>query len=331
MGKVAISRWAWIAVGLMVSAGEAHAQMAYHQPCLEMLLADSDLIVRATIVDVTSEPTDKRWTLVTAEVQETLKGPPMKRFVFTTFEFPDPEVFGPLKTSGHDFLFCLIRSARPPDQMAKANQEPNQAPAPWRLLRSSEFGKVAAVLRLEAPLAEPPVNQRGLLPPIFTIDFHLLKERDELLQAARVAIAREPHADGQPVPAHRVMMPAGWMGLTGWSGDANCWYVPVDPSLEVAARAWIESSEQITKRLFPDDTKDERMRRYGAGQLRLEGVRALRYFRSDRNGALLKTLWTDPYYWTQAGVAQRNYAVRKEAYETLRDWGIDVAPPVIKD
>jgi hypothetical protein len=69
--------------------------------------------------------------------------------------------------------------------------------------------------------------------------------------------------------------------------------------------------------------------------LRLEGVKALKPFKSDANIALLRTLLGDPAVRGltryEAGLPVdigREYHVRKAAYEVLRDWGVAVAKPV---
>ena len=92
--------------------------------------------------------------------------------------------------------------------------------------------------------------------------------------------------------------------------------VPVDERLEKRAR---------------DYCRSESYRR------REEGVRALRYFKSDENIARVKRLLNDPgwayLYHAQEnkGIEVRIYGVRQEAYRTLRVWGIDVEMPVIRE
>ena len=83
---------------------------------------------------------------------------------------------------------------------------------------------------------------------------------------------------------------------------------------------------------------DDRNLRHYADSLRLEGVRALRHFRSDENAVILKGLLGDDAFWhhtigegQQAGVTEKVYYIRKEAFETLRGWGVEVDEPVLRE
>jgi Leucine-rich repeat (LRR) protein len=62
----------------------------------------------------------------------------------------------------------------------------------------------------------------------------------------------------------------------------------------------------------------------------------LRFFKSDENIARLKMLLDDPdsgylrHPVNNMGVEVRQYSVRKEAFETLEQWGVRVKKPIIR-
>jgi HEAT repeat protein len=92
--------------------------------------------------------------------------------------------------------------------------------------------------------------------------------------------------------------------------------VPVDDRLERQARQWTRSEDWL---------------------LRKEGAKALGYFRSDENVAILKRLLDDPSYSTevkeeggQVIEIARDYFVRAAAYASLQKVGIHVAKPVLR-
>ena len=70
---------------------------------------------------------------------------------------------------------------------------------------------------------------------------------------------------------------------------------------------------------------------------REEAARALRYFPSEENTARLKRLWNDPgwAYLRHAeenhGIEVRVYGVRREAYETLKSWGVNADKPTTRE
>lgn len=69
---------------------------------------------------------------------------------------------------------------------------------------------------------------------------------------------------------------------------------------------------------------------------RVEGARALVYFKSDENMALVRPLLDDPgitYLQPADGdkAAERVYGVRYSAYQTLKSWRIDVEQPVFRE
>jgi hypothetical protein len=115
------------------------------------------------------------------------------------------------------------------------------------------------------------------------------------------------------------------MQRVGTSGDANSLSVPVDSRLERLARGLIVASE----RFAPGSEA-----RHDRDRLRVEGVKAVRYFRSAANIDLLKSLLDDPFvvvHIAPDGSRARVYEVREEAYEILRSWDVDVRQPVTRE
>ena len=303
----------WVGMAcLQATAGVGRAQTGETQESIEWLVADSDVAVRATVVDVSVKPARGPESGVrkdvTVDVHETLKGRPTKRFVFALDSDPTMKVFEELKDSKQQIL-CFFHS------------EPLEAsPLVW----------ADSLVRLG-----PPLTGYRSYPPIFTVDLKLLKEPEEVLRAARAAVVEE--GKGRQPGSYGMSLPRGIMQATGTSGDANGLIVPIDHRLEEAARRWIESPEAIPVRLGVVRSKDDAIRHY-SGLLRLEGVRALRNFKSDENIAVLKGLLGSPDSWHRkieergrAGVTEKVYFIRMEAYETLRGWGVMVGEPVLRE
>jgi hypothetical protein len=155
---------------------------------------------------------------------------------------------------------------------------------------------------------------------ILTADFRLLRDPEAVIQAAKGTLRRMPasvrrtHIFGLEVPREAI---AG----TRWqeyyeTGGYLILSVPVEERLEKRAHDYIRS-ESYRKRE--------------------EGVRALRYFKTDENIARARTLLNDPgwayMYHAQEnkGIGVRIYGVRQEAYRTLKSWGMDVEKPMIRE
>jgi len=96
-------------------------------------------------------------------------------------------------------------------------------------------------------------------------------------------------------------------------------YLPVDQDLEANARQWAVS-----------DNKD----------LRWLGARAMIYFKSDKNAALLRTLLDDGATWSRGEMLQLigthpqtgepEFLVRWEAWSVLDGWGYDAPKPIFR-
>lgn len=149
-------------------------------------------------------------------------------------------------------------------------------------------------------------------------DMTLLRNPDDVIKAAREAVRRMP-LGVKRVHTFRLSVPRELVGGTTWepyygTGGHLRLVVPVDMHLEKRAQDYLRSENYMK---------------------RAEGVRALRYFKSDANIARVKALLTDPGHvirQADKGEGQEAfYVVRYEAYETLKAWRIDVKEPVIHE
>ena len=321
--------WAGTTCVLLAGVEASHAQIGYQAASLEWLVADSDVVVQGTITDVSRREAPGRDKItVTVDVHETLRGRSTKQLRFVVYIFPAVKTFEELKDTSQESLFFLVRAERhawKAEILGKGvhvatELEPHEV-SPWDWRQS--------IIRLGPPAAE-----RRLTLPIFTVDLKLLTKPDEAVGAARAAVAGGGKAER--VRCNEMQLPYDVMQTTGKSGDANTLYLPVDGRLEAAARAWIRSPEDILQRLGIARPNGVNRRWATEDWLRSEGVRALGSFNSDDNITILKGLLDDPAFWHQtieagarAGVTEKEYFIRKQAFEALRAWGVKINEPVL--
>jgi hypothetical protein len=313
------------AVAWALASGQASAQVGYQASSLEWLVADSDVVVRASVFRVervsipNPEPKfyrnpEDRLT-VTLKVLETLKGERAESLEFTEQIMASYRVYEGWKDTGREQLWFLARNKEGED---RDDAEPGKVAARSRF---RPYGGGWSVIRLGPPVAE----ERGFVampPPIFSMGLDVLRDPDLILLAARAA-ALEGREAGR-VEAHNLDLPRGFMQRSGRSGDANSLSVPIDHRLEKLARRLVESPDSF---LTYSDRAD-------AGRLRLEGIQALGHFRSEKNAALLKSLLKDPASSIQVspdGAKEKVYDLREAAYEALRSWGMAVDKPVLRE
>ena len=258
----------------------------------------------------------------------TLKGGHAESLVFIERILASYEVYEGWRDDGREQLWFLVRHKE------RASEDDAKEAGPSHGDRLRPYGGGWSVIRLGPSVPE----ERGftpLPPPIQTMNLKVLKKPEDILKAARAAVAGAGKRGR--TRNHAVDLPRGIMQATGTSGDATRLIVPIDPRLEATARHWIESPEDIPLRLGVVESREEAMRFY-SGLLRLEGVRALRHFKSDENVAILKGLLDDPAFWHQTGeehdrvgITEKVYYVRRAAFETLREWGVEVESPVLRE
>lgn len=143
--------------------------------------------------------------------------------------------------------------------------------------------------------------------PHFSKDFRLLKDNEEVLACARAHAKIAPKVQ----PAHSIHVPAA---IARESGPWNYLIVPVEPALEQRAKRLIAAPQEFMPKGENPGPHDLRMLRFG-------GVDSLRYFKSDANAELLRSLLGEPPGQPEG----KPVSVR--AYEILLHWGVETPLP----
>jgi len=173
--------------------------------------------------------------------------------------------------------------------------------------------RLLVALASDAPKATQVIELAEGKLEVFKADLTLLRKPDAVIQAAREAARRTPpgvkriHTFGLKVP-RELCAGTQWEQYYHTSGHLVL-SVPVDKHLEKRAQDYLRSESYLK---------------------RAEGVRALRHFKSDENIARVRPLLDDPGRYHAQGV-ETIYVVRREAYETLKSWEIDVKKPVLRE
>ena len=150
---------------------------------------------------------------------------------------------------------------------------------------------------------------------VMTAEVKLLRDPEAVIRAARAAVKRLP-ANVKRVHTFDLTVPREVVAKTRWdasyqTGGYLRLSVPTDQHLEKRARDYVRSDDP---------------------QRRSEGAKALVYSKSDENIALIKPLLDDSHFsfYSRDGstTGERSYPVRYAAYQTLKEWGIDVKKPV---
>src|ERR1035441_8469960 len=117
--------------------------------------------------------------------------------------------------------------------------------------------------------------------------------------------------------------------------------VPVHARLESMARGLINSPAALVPAPGDSSAQDgdvgkaqtmARFREAEKDRLSAEGVKALRYFKSNENAGILKALLKDKAWRidiSPEGDASNVYVMVKEAYTIMKKWGIKVAKPAL--
>src|SRR5262249_48678874 len=164
---------------------------------------------------------------------------------------------------------------------------------------------------LGKPVAAEAIFYRRSAPPMFSQDFTVLKDDEAVLARAR-AYAK---ASTKVLHTHGIRTPQAVSRQIGLAGPLDDLIVPVDPSLEQRARQLIASPQDFVP-------KGEKLHSFERYQLRFGGVNSLRYFKSDANAALLRSLLEDQL---------ETLEIRTKAYEILLHWGADLPLPKSAD
>jgi hypothetical protein len=273
---------------------------------LERMAADCDLIVRGVIEDWcfvsrTEDPTGDSCG-VKVRVSETIKGRSSRRIACFVSDAGD---LAALQRDGTDLILFLRSSRKHP--------VPHPEGALEYRTRAGLWDDSVIVLR------------RGAVEVLFA-DLAWSRDPEAIAARLRAAVkpavkrddARVPQTGCPPaeLPVFHFHPPAAIAAGTSIVGNPySVVYLPVNAELEANARAWASASH-------PD--------------LRWVAARAMVYFRSDRNAALLQRMLNDRATWERremlamTGLSypyQPEFLVRWEAWHVLSGWGYEVPRP----
>jgi hypothetical protein len=148
-------------------------------------------------------------------------------------------------------------------------------------------------------------------------DFTVLRKPEDVLRLARET-ARLP-AEKNPQERFYLRVPHETAAATRWKDSFTghlSLTVPVDDRLQKRAHEYLRSDDYMCRQ---------------------EGIRALRFFKSEENIARARALLKDPSWATSKraedneGVEVRYYGIREEAYEALKEWGEQAKEPVVRE
>lgn len=291
MPQIQTHRLLLVSASVLLWSQSAHAELMVGES-LEWIVADSDLIVKGTIVKVESFNDEQQtaWEEATVQVNETIKGTPANALTFLVRCVGITEKPSKWHQEGVELLLFLVESGR----YESLDPDYGKADSALRL-----WGADSSFIRLNN---EP---QAGL----FTMDFNVVKERNDILKAVHSAALYRPA--NRPLE-HRVEVPFdSEVYQTLYSGSGVQLVVPADERLETRARQWLKSENQ---------------------EARQQGALSLRYFKSPANTQLLRPLLNDTTYMTTTRneASTRVYYVSEAAFKTLSEWSVDVDKPVIE-
>ena len=338
---------------LLVLAPPADGQTGYGYNSLEWMVAKSDVIVVASVVDVNRELLDSRRVnggqriTVTIEVSETLKGQPLRplQISYNTLYGQGRDIDALQKSRGAQLWFLV------------SNEDGGDTRFPL-----SPFPSNWDHITL-GPFLPEPAKFTGPSPPWFRMNLDVLESGYQILDAVR----EELRARSRTVPPAKlasIRIPAdlvAWIGQRGSGLDGL--NMPLDARLEALAREWIAHPEKVlsdrgegfykreaekelaakwrarlsatTNGTERAKVEDDRRKAQSSVRdtLRRTGIRALANFKSEENIKRLKPLLRDEttVRTTRDGINFTDvYQTRREAYAVLKQWNVDVPEPEIE-
>ncbi|MEL6106286.1 MAG: hypothetical protein AAFU85_09620 [Planctomycetota bacterium] len=179
-----------------------------------------------------------------------------------------------------------------------------------------QSSRLLVAIDLEHPDADLAIEIMPGATEVFRADFSLLDQPEQVIRAAK-EYARSLPARVKRLHTFRLTVPPELVEGTRWEDFYSLQLdVPADDDLEARALRYIESED------------------YGK---RYDGVRAIRYFRSEANARRVERLLRDDGWSiyqsaeSNGGIEVRYHGVRAEAYRTLKSWGISVDKPIVRD
>lgn len=154
---------------------------------------------------------------------------------------------------------------------------------------------------------------------VLTEDLVALTDRKAVVEQAKRAIAQLMHHESRggfslAVPYEAVAGTS--LGIYYGTGGRTQVVVPINEKLQTRARKLASSDRYLEC---------------------LDGANALSYFKNDENIAILKGLLDDPKWAYERhaqynfGIEVHHFGIRKAAYESLKEWGLDIERPVFRE
>ncbi len=292
-----------IVMALTIFSPSVHSEMVGRES-IEWIVTDSDLIVRGWLKEAVKlqnfEHPQVGWYVGKVKVEQVLKGNPLEEVSFIIRDLsPRGDAILNWKDDNIERIFCLVKAER-----YKEGEDSDYIRGVWAL---RHWDSLYTIIELNGNPVEP----------VYTMDFEILTEREKILAAVEKVASYEPKTDEGykllEIKPHRINVPFdSEIAKRLYAGSGVYLIVPADKRLEDKAREGLKS---------PDFS------------LRLDAVRILKNFRSQKNVALLKGLFNDPgYLQSEAYEGQSGfrkfYSVRHDAYQILKEWGEDVEKPV---
>lgn len=298
----------FVIVNVIVSPLTAHARPdgAYAE-CIEWITADSERVLVGKVVKVeTAKGEDnKDYEVATVAVSQTLKGKHETKATFLLQNHEEP-VAAEWMEDAVPMLFFLVRSDRLDKKSGLATR------FDWVLREDVSYPSAVLVGKSK--------RDWTYTMHVFGRELSVVTKSDAIVkrvERAATAFSRRPNHHAVGVPKKNEIY------KQFVEPSAVYLVVPVDEELEPFGRNWCRSA-------WPFERK--------------EGIKILRRFKSERNIQILKSLLNDHYsdlatrYRLVIGLhvlavphRHRVYAVRRLAYETLRDLGVPVEKPVLEE
>jgi streptogramin lyase len=262
----------------------------------------------------------------TIVVEEVIKGPQRSTYEISEDSLGFDQRFEQWRDARTAFLW-FVGGTRAGVTSLNTMQLTNYPTSGWRCIR---LGEAVPGERAFYRGDSVPTNN-------ISMDLRYLTNAMDVLEHAR-AFART-----QTGPLRTHMFESPPVRGTGGGPLRLMLFVPVAPSLEPLAQRLIRAPEDFLREIpglaitndEPRAAQKEWLDQWVA-RTRAQGIRALRYFKSDANIALVKPFLEDPASLTwQLGYGPRTryrgFPMRGAAYEVLKEWSVAVTEPVVQE